>query len=137
MNRFARPLVLYAVLDLSLVSTPADVLTIAQSDIYRQDLDRALIDMTADGRYITFTSYARLVPADANDRRDVYVLDRTTGSVTLESLASDGLVGRDSGTPSRSDDGRFLVYETHLLSRNAEPIEHCVARSPGSDRANP
>ena len=98
------------------------VLTIAQNDIYRQDLDRAPVDVTADGRYLAFTSYSRLVPADTNDRRDVYVLDRQTGSVTLESPAFDGIVPINSDNPSLSDDGRFLVYETHVLSRNAEPL---------------
>ena len=122
MNRFAVPIVFCAVLDLPLVSPTAHVLTIAQNDIYRQSLDRALVDVTADGRYIAFTSYSPLVPADADDRRDVYVLDRATGSVTLESLAFDGIVGSNSGHPSLSDDGRFLVYETYLLSENAEPL---------------
>jgi Tol biopolymer transport system component len=122
MNRFAGPLLLCAVVDLPLVSIPADVLTIAQNDVHRRDLDRAPVDVTADGRYIAFTSYSRLVPADANDTRDVYVLDRATGSVTLESVAFDGIAGTDSGNPGLSDDGRFLVYETHLRSGNAEPL---------------
>jgi Tol biopolymer transport system component len=85
-------------------------------------MDRAPVDVTADGRYLAFTSYSRLVLADANDWRDVYVLDRTTGSVTLESPTFDGIVGSNSDNPGLSDDGRVLVYETHLVSGAAEPL---------------
>lgn len=98
------------------------MLTIAQSELRRQELSRAPADVTADGRYIAFTSYSRLVRADANDTRDIYVLDRATGSVTLETPAFGGIVASDSASPSLSDDGRLLVYETHLVSGNAEPL---------------
>src|SRR5687767_5029855 len=121
MNRLAGSLLLYAVMDLPF-SMSAEVLTIAQNDIHRQDEHRAMVDVTADGRFIAFTSYARLVRIDADDRRDIYVLDRATGSVTLESLSFDGIVGSNSGYPSLSDDGRFLVYETYLISENGEPL---------------
>ena len=43
-------------------------------------------DISADGRSVAFESRARLVAADEDDRPDIYVLDRTTGLVTLESV---------------------------------------------------
>jgi Tol biopolymer transport system component len=122
-NRFAAaPLVLCAALARPFDARPADVLTIAQRDALRLQMDRAPVDVSADGRYVAFTSYARLVPADADDARDVYLLDRATGRVTLESLVVDGIAARNSGNPNVSDDGRFLVYDTHVIAGNAEPL---------------
>jgi Tol biopolymer transport system component len=121
-NRFAAALlVLCAALDPPLDARLAEVLTITQRDALRLHKDRASVDVSADGRYVAFTSYARLVPADA-DTRDVYVLDRSTEGVALESLALDGIVDSNSGNPTLSDDGRFLAYDTHLSAGNAEPL---------------
>ena len=73
----------------------------------------ALVAVSADGRYIAFTLYARLAPADTNRRRDVYVVDRVDGRRALESVTDSGeSSGFDSGPVSLSGDGRFLVYET-------------------------
>ena len=69
--------------------------------------------MSGDGRYVALISQGRLVSADTNDLRDVYVLDRATGSVALESLAPDGRASTEDGDhPALSHDGRFLVYES-------------------------
>jgi Tol biopolymer transport system component len=122
MNRFAGSLVLCAVLELPQDSVPADVLTIAQRDVERLDMGRAPAKVSANGRYVTFTSYSRLVSADTNDTRDVYLLDRSTGMVTLESVAFGGIAGTDSDYPDLSADGRFLVYETQLVAGNREPL---------------
>jgi Tol biopolymer transport system component len=98
-------------------------------------MGRPPVDVSADGRYVAFTSYSRLVPADTNDTRDVYLLDRSTGTVTLESVAFGGIVGKDSDHPDLSDDGRFLVYETHLIARQAEPLNIVVRdRQDGTER---
>ena len=71
--------------------------------------------LNADGRWVAFDSYARLAPADTNNHRDIYVLDRTTGRVTLESLTPEGQVlSGDSAYPRLSGDGRYLVFETAL-----------------------
>src|SRR5918994_64135 len=110
MNRFAGSLVLCAVLEISRDRIPADVLTIEQRDVQRLDTGRQSVDVSADGRYVAFTSYSRLVPADTDDTRDVYVLDRATGRVTLESIAFGAMVSKRSNNPDLSGDGRFLVY---------------------------
>ncbi len=87
--------------------------TLVQQDPWWSPLDAASASLSADGRYIAFTSYARLAPADTNKRRDVYVVDRLDGRLTLESVAANGESSDfDSGPVSLSGDGRFLVYET-------------------------
>jgi len=47
--------------------------------------------ISADGRYVTFFSYAsNLVAGDANGTADIFVRDLQTGATTLVSLSSDG-----------------------------------------------
>ncbi len=73
--------------------------------------------ISADGRYVTFTSLANnLVSGDANNDRDVFLHDRVTGSTELISVATDGTQGNfasgGSGAgPGRvSRDGRYVVF---------------------------
>ena len=66
-------------------TAPETLLTIAQQDAFRSPRAPRTLDVSADGRTVAFESLARLVPADKDDLRDIYVLDRTTGRVTLES----------------------------------------------------
>jgi len=83
------------------------------------------IAMSADGRYVAFSSEATdLVPGqvDTNQRLDVFVYDRVTGLVALashsrDSVARAGSPGAASGSgisgePSFSADGRFLVFNS-------------------------
>lgn len=98
--------------------------TVAQRDPWWHPIGAALASVSGDGRYVAFTSYARLVPADVNNRRDVYVLDRADGRVTLESVAEGGQASlADSDHPRLSHDGRFLVYET----AGPAPASHLLA----------
>ena len=73
--------------------------------------------MSADGRYVALSSYARLVPADTDAQADIYILDRKSGAVTLESVAVDDrpLTG-DSSHPRLSGDGRYLVFDTVVVT---------------------
>jgi len=85
--------------------------------------------ISADGRYVAFASYARLAPADTNSHRDVYVLDRSDGEVTLESAAVSGLAAdADNGHPRISADGRFLAYEAAGPSAHAPSWSEIVLR---------
>jgi Tol biopolymer transport system component len=69
--------------------------------------------LSADGRYVAFTSLARLVPADVNDAPDIYVLDRETGQLTLESVTPEGRSANGSSVnPHLSGDGRWLLFES-------------------------
>jgi Tol biopolymer transport system component len=68
--------------------------------------------ISADGRHVVVVSSARLVPQDANERLDVYVLDVVTGETTLETPGADG----DSYTADISADGRFVVFASAASS---------------------
>lgn len=71
--------------------------------------DLPCVSVSADGRFIAFVSAARLVPEDGNDRDDIYVLDRQSGALSLESADARGVT---ADRPVISAAGRFLVYET-------------------------
>src|SRR5688500_75955 len=89
--------------------------TLVQQDPWLDPHDAPAASVSADGRYVAFTSYARLAAADTNTRRDIYVLDRGDGRVTLESVTPLGSVAEaDSDHPRLSGDGRLLVYRTRL-----------------------
>lgn len=84
-------------------------LTAPQANLRGSPVDPPTVAVSAtDGRYVAFMSYARLSPADTNDRCDIYVLDRTTRQVTLE---TPGVAEAGPAWPQLSGDGRFLVYE--------------------------
>jgi Tol biopolymer transport system component len=96
----------------------ADILvTLPQADSWRFSTSPATASLSADGRYVALSSYARLVPADTDARADIYVLDRISGAVTLESVAVDDrpLIG-DSSHPRLSGDGRYLVFDTVVVT---------------------
>jgi Tol biopolymer transport system component len=67
--------------------------------------------VSADGRYIAFTSLAStFAPRDTNRVADVYIRD-STGPITLVSAAQDGSAGNGpSGEADISADGRFVVF---------------------------
>jgi len=67
------------------------------------------VSVSADGRFAAFVSAAPLAPGDVDDREDVYVLDRETGLVSLESVGTAIAVNQ---RPVLSGTGRYLVYET-------------------------
>ena len=123
--------------------------TLVQQDPWLDPLDAPTSSVSADGRYVAFTSYARLAAADTNTRRDIYVLDRDDGRVTLESVTPLGTVAEaDSEHPRLSGDGRFLVYRTRLseaagtapvdilLRDRAEGTARVLSTGAGGERAN-
>ncbi|HEX2908881.1 MAG TPA: hypothetical protein VHO69_18560 [Phototrophicaceae bacterium] len=70
--------------------------------------------LSADGRYIAFSSYAsNLVASDTNNDMDVFRYDRQSGQTTLVSVAASGAqaVGL-SGHASISADGRYIAFES-------------------------
>jgi len=106
--------------------------------------------ISADGRYVAFTSWAsNLVSGDTNyfcDRnrdgfyddncRDVFVHDRQTGSTQRVSLSSNGIQGNnESYSPSISADGRYVAFysgASNLVSGDTNyfcgihyPYENC------------
>jgi Tol biopolymer transport system component len=114
---------------LTLWAPDAVLLTVRQADSYATPGDVVAASVSADGRYVAFASFARLVPADTNLRRDIYVLDRVSGTVTLESLSSEsGAREFDSVWPRISGDGRFVVYETMQGRIGPAPLRVIVLR---------
>jgi Tol biopolymer transport system component len=103
------------------VQPPAVLMTVQQSDRWRSTITSSA-SVSADGRYVAVMSYARLVPADTDDRADIYVLDRLSGRITLESLTADGRpLNGDSDHPRLSADGRFLVFHTVFATDAGSP----------------
>jgi Tol biopolymer transport system component len=73
----------------------------------------ATVDVSGDARFVAFESSVRLSPRDTNGVNDIYVLDRRTGHITLESVALDGTsASGTSDCPRLSHDGRVLVFTT-------------------------
>ena len=72
------------------------------------------VAVSGDGRFVALSSDAsNLILTDLNGRRDIFVLDRSSGIVTLVSVASDGTAADgDSGGPSISADGRFVAFQS-------------------------
>ena len=72
--------------------------------------------ISADGRYITFISYAsNLVPGPRPEvGYDVYLLDRQAGTLDRISETPDGTPGNgDNYNPSISADGRYVAFQTY------------------------
>lgn len=67
--------------------------------------------VSADGRFVAFSSDTTLTAGDDNRSEDVFVYDMQTGSTTLVSVASDGAIGNeDSRSPDISADGRYVAF---------------------------
>ncbi|MBV9952940.1 MAG: hypothetical protein JO291_13375, partial [Acidimicrobiia bacterium] len=75
------------------------------------------LDLSSDGRYVSFTSEAdNLVAGDTNGQDDIFVHDRTSGTTRLASVSTAGAQGNgDSSEPQVSDDGRDVAF-TSLAS---------------------
>lgn len=69
-------------------------------------------DLTPDGRYVAFASYAtNLVQGDSNRVCDIFVHDRTTRTTSLASVSTAGAQGNGhSYAPSVSADGRYVAF---------------------------
>jgi Tol biopolymer transport system component len=69
--------------------------------------------LSGDGRLVGFISMDALVPSDTNPGADVYVMDRETSNLTLESPALNGAIRyAHFAHPRLSGDGRYVVFES-------------------------
>jgi Tol biopolymer transport system component len=111
---------------LSAVPNGEGVITIAQRDAHRAARAPRTVAVSANGRYVAFQSWARLVAADDDDRPDVYVLDRQTGRVMLESSGAEPLT--ENSHPRISGDGRFVVFESRMTGADQSSRTDIVLR---------
>ncbi len=74
--------------------------------------------LSADGRFVVFRSAAtNLVPGDVNQSWDIFVHDRQTGTTSLVSASSGGVIAdHDSLKPSISGNGRFVVFNSYATN---------------------
>ncbi|MGZ8225827.1 MAG: hypothetical protein ACXWT3_04200 [Methylococcaceae bacterium] len=72
----------------------------------------AFPNISADGRFVAFSSYASsLAPRDTKDFDDSFIHDRTTGQTTRISVTSEKKQGNNSSYyPAINADGRFVVF---------------------------
>lgn len=79
--------------------------------------------ITPDGRYIVFRSEAsNLVPGDTNGKADIFVFDRTTGSIELVSRSHTGaLANADSRDPSICGNGRYVSFVSDATNLVPQP----------------
>jgi Tol biopolymer transport system component len=71
--------------------------------------------ISADGRYVAFSSYAsNLASGDTNGAKDVYLHDRDTGITTRVSVVDDEseLQGIHSTFPAISANGRYITFQS-------------------------
>jgi Tol biopolymer transport system component len=69
--------------------------------------------MSEDGRWVAFESWSsNLVQDDFNDKMDIFLLDRRTGTVTRAGQPAVGESNSWSETPSISPNGRYVAFES-------------------------
>ncbi len=74
--------------------------------------------ISADGRYVAFTSYAEnLVAGDTNGTGDVFVHDRQSGFTERVSVSSaGGQANSGNGASSISNDGRYVAFASYATN---------------------
>ena len=78
------------------------------------DGESRLPDVSDDGRFVVFESFAQnLAPGDGDHKLDIFVRDRLLGLTSLESVGTDGTkADGDCFECTISADGRFLAFSS-------------------------
>jgi Tol biopolymer transport system component len=85
--------------------------------------------LSADGRFLAFVSSAQLVAADVNRFQDVYVIELSTGRLTLETVPKEGApADGDSRSADISGDGRYVVFESEAGNLFGQPSRAGVSQ---------
>ena len=111
---------------LSLVAASGPFTTVEQRHGLRSPRSPRSADVSANGRFVAFESLAQLVSADDDQLLDIYVLDRTNSTVTLETGDLDGET--ECSSPRLSGDGRLLVFEVRSREVDRESRVDIVLR---------
>jgi Tol biopolymer transport system component len=92
-------------------SGPIRMISVAFGGV-QPDSDSSQPVVSADGRYVAFTSTAdNLIAGDDNGASDVFVADLTTGAITRVSVSSSGTqANRASYNPSIDGAGRLVSF---------------------------
>ena len=87
------------------------------------------ISISADGRYVAFTSNAtNLVAGDTNSCPDVFVKDLQTGTIVRASTAADGTQansGLHDASSAISADGRYVAFDSIATNLVAGDTNSC------------
>ncbi|MEO0492276.1 MAG: S-layer homology domain-containing protein [Actinomycetota bacterium] len=76
-----------------------------------------LPEVNGDGRYVVFHSeQGFVVPGDTNGFSDVFMRDRTEGTLEVLSKPSSGQSNGDSSFADISNDGRFVVFHSEATN---------------------
>ncbi|WP_445504485.1 hypothetical protein [Microvirga sp. G4-2] len=70
-------------------------------------------NITADGRYVVFESYAPLIEEDTDSYSDIYIKDLHNNTLTRISKPVAGLVQGHSYSPTISADGRYVLFDSN------------------------
>ena len=91
------------------------------------------VAISADGRYIAFTSSAtNLVPQNTNGLNEAFVRDTQTGVTSLASISNDGLPANSSISLASSQivaisaDGRFVVFASPATNLAPHPTDYAT-----------
>ncbi len=70
--------------------------------------------VSGDGAFVVFSSNAtNLIPGDTNLSKDIFLVERATGTVARVSVGPGGVESNgDSGRPTISADGRYIAYRS-------------------------
>lgn len=108
----------------NLTDNTTNLISIATNGSHPENFAEAGPEISADGRYVVFTSSASLDAIDANIYNDIYVRDRVSNVTELVSVnylgeQSDG----DSVSPSISIDGKLITFESTATDITNDDVE--------------
>lgn len=89
-------------------------------------------DISGNGRFVTFFTYARNLAPDGNYNPDVFMKDRLSGKTEKISVTWDGQEADGSGKfPVTNYDGRFVVFisgSSHLVPDDTNNVDDIFVR---------
>jgi Ca2+-binding RTX toxin-like protein len=106
--------------DIFVKNVQTGAITLASSDAGGNEGNNAsqYADISADGRYVVFESFAtNLVAGDTNEYGEIFLKDIVTGAIALVSTDAGGNRGNNASTrPSISADGRYVAFSSNATN---------------------